>query len=164
MGKIGPPVANMNGLKNGSRVGSKHRLIIGKLPKEMQSVVQRACRYRRDIEAATMDSHAGIDIEASHTIDLATQCEMQAAIMRWVLRERLDKLTVSDIVQIAESMTKAKKTRNTAVKALKLRAGGRDALDDIYTIQIAEGPETAAQETEGANGQTDSVGPATRVG
>ncbi len=98
------PTGNLNALKNGSRL--THRLILGELPKPLERVKRRARQYRRDLEASCVEVHGEIGIVHAHHIDAAAGHETHGSICRWLLCNRMDKMTAADIVnQEAETAT-----------------------------------------------------------
>ena len=103
-----------------------HRLIIGELPKPMLRVKRAARSYRRDLEGACQDRHGEISIVHAHIIDAAVGNETHAAICRWLLNQKLNDMTPTDIITCSRNIAQAKETRNRAVRELDLGTGGED--------------------------------------
>jgi hypothetical protein len=119
-GKSGPARGNLNGLKNGSKLGLK-RLTVGELPKQLISVRREGRAYRRAIEAEVLRARGGeISATAAHHIDTASAATIHAGICRWLLRNKIGEMTTSDILACSREITKAKQARDAAIKALEL--------------------------------------------
>ena len=58
-----------------------------------------------------METKEEISATDAHLIDEATTAEVHAAICRWLLRTRIDKMTVGDIARCSEQVVKAKTAR-----------------------------------------------------
>jgi hypothetical protein len=118
-GRSGPPKGNLNGCKNG---GSLTRLTIGELPQTMRRQMQMARKYRRGLEALVMEAKREVNATDAHLIDEATGAEVHASVCRWLLRTRLDKMSVADVARCSEQIMKARAARNRAVERLGLDA------------------------------------------
>jgi hypothetical protein len=118
-GRSGPPPANINASKNGTRIS---RLTLGELPNTMRRQLQSARKYRRYLEQLTVDAHGEVNATQAHLIDEATAAEVHAAVCRWLLRTRLDTMKAADIARCSEQIMKAKTTRNRAIERLNLNA------------------------------------------
>lgn len=115
----GPPLANINASANGSRIS---RLTLGELPNKMRRQLQNARKYRRYLESLCVDAHGEVNATHAHLIDEAAAAEVHASICRWLLRQRLEKMSTSDITRCSEQIMKAKTVRNKAIERLKLNA------------------------------------------
>lgn len=120
-GRSGAPKKNINALRTGRNIQAS-RLVVGELPLSMIAVQRESRKYRRDLEACVLDAKGVIDVTDMHLIDTASAATMQAAICRWLLRNRMDKMSPADIRGCTGDVVKAKKDRDAAVKALKLDA------------------------------------------
>lgn len=130
VGQSGPPQANLNASKNGTRLT---RLTLGELPQTMRRQTQQARKYRRDLEALVVDVKGEVNATDAHLIDEATTAEVHASVCRWLLRTRLDKMTVADVARCSEQILKSKTIRNKAVERLGLeRDRMADAIDVLY--------------------------------
>lgn len=118
-GRSGPKPGNKNALKNGSRLDHK-RLVVGELPKKMIAVRREARAYRRDLEAEVLLVKGQIDTLDAHIIDAATGATMAAGVNRWLLRHKLDVMTVADIRACNKEIRDAKRDRVKIVKELGL--------------------------------------------
>lgn len=116
-GKSGPPLANINASKNGTRLT---RLTLGELPQTMRRQLQNARKYRRYLESCCLEAHSQVNDTQAHLIDEATTAEVHASVCRWLLRTRLETMKASDICRCSEQILKSKTTRNKAVERLKL--------------------------------------------
>lgn len=116
-GRSGPKKANLNSTRNGTGIS---RLTLGELPQTMRRQTQQARKYRRQLEAVTVDAKGSISTTDAHLIDEAAAAEVHASVCRWLLRTRLDKMTVSDVARCSEQIVKAKTIRNRAVERLGL--------------------------------------------
>src|SRR3972149_6646275 len=125
----------MNSAKNGTSIT---RLTIGLLPTTMRRQMQSARKYRRSLEALTVESKGQVNATDAHLIDEATAAEVHASVCRWLIRTRLDKMSVSDIARCSEQIVKAKTIRNKAVERLDLDRK-TDPWDSIYNVESEEG-------------------------
>jgi hypothetical protein len=117
--------APLNAVRNGSRIT---RLVLGELPLTMRRQTTAARKYRRSLEALVAEAKGEVDAAAAHLIDEAAAAEVHASVCRWLLRTRLDDMSVSDIFRCSEQILKSKSIRNRAVERLKLGAS-TDAWD-----------------------------------
>jgi hypothetical protein len=116
---MGAPKGNLNTAKNGS---SLTRLTLGELPQTMRRQMQMTRKYRRGLEALVMEAKGEVGTTDAHLIDEAAGAECHAAVCRWLLRTRLEKMTVADIARCSEQIMKARAVRNRAVERLGLDA------------------------------------------
>ena len=107
----------MNATRNGSKLT---RLTIGELPLTMRRQTQQARKYRRLLEALVIEAKGEVNAMDAHLIDEAAGAEVHASVCRWLLRTRLERMTVTDIARCSEQILKAKTTRNKAVERLGL--------------------------------------------
>lgn len=128
-GKSGPPKGNMNAARNGTGLT---RLTLGELPQTMRRQLQAARKYRRSLEALVVESKGEIKAIDAHLIDEAASAEIHASVCRWLLRTRLETMSVSDITKCSEQIMKAKNSRNRAIERLKLDVE-RNVWDALYT-------------------------------
>lgn len=98
------------------------RLTLGELPATMRRQTQQARKYRRGLEALVMGKKGQVDATDAHLIDEAASAEVHACVCRWLLRTRLEKMSVSDVARCSEQIVKAKRSRNAAVKQLGIDA------------------------------------------
>jgi hypothetical protein len=110
---------NMNGLKTGRKV---KRLTVGELPASMVAIKREGRAYRRELEAAVVGAKGEIGLTDSHLIDTAAAATIQAGVCRWLLRNRIETMSVSDIRGAMSDIVKAKERRDAAVRALQLDA------------------------------------------
>jgi hypothetical protein len=131
---------------------------VGELPKNLLRQKRYVCAYRRDLEAATMERHGEVSVWHAHLIDAACGAEVHAAVCLWLLRERFDKMTDSDRLACSRELTKAKETRNRAVKQLKLHVvpdvgsalyGAIDATNPLNDSEAAKSDKRASQAKQG---------------
>lgn len=120
-GRSGPKPGNKNALKNGSRLRMK-RLVVGELPTTMIAVKREGQQYRRDLEATVMECKGEINTTDAHHIDTASAATIQAGICRWLLRNKLETMSTSDIRGCTGDIVKAKERRDASVKSLALDA------------------------------------------
>jgi hypothetical protein len=118
-GKRGAPKGNKNALRNGSKLNA-HRLVVGELPMTMVMVKREACAYRRNLEAEVLSIKGSINATDAHLIDTAAAATIQAGVCRWLLRHKVEQMSVSDIRGCTADIVKAKERRDAAVKALQL--------------------------------------------
>lgn len=156
--KGGAPRGNLNAARNGGRM---YRMTVGELPKEMWRIKSTVRRYRRDLEQAVIERCGEVSVAMAHTIDLAVASEQHNMVCRWLLNQKLDGMSVSDIVTCSREMMRAKETRNRAVRELQLDVDREaDVIATLYSSEAAmeERLGLAADESdEGDNGQ-DSGG------
>lgn len=118
--KISLPMSDraLNNLRNGSRA---YRLALGELPKRLARVTRYCRQYRLGLEQAVAEANSGnVTITQAHNIDAACGHEQHLQIMRWLMRERIDKMSVGDIVKCSAAMAAARDSRNRAVERLGL--------------------------------------------
>lgn len=133
-GRSGPSKANLNASKNGT---SLTRLTLGELPTTMRRQTQTARKYRRSLEALVMEAKGLVNATDAHLIDEATGAEVHASVCRWLLRTRLDKMTVGDVSRCSEQIMKARAVRNRAVERLELN---RPPPDPWAVIDVSSSP------------------------
>lgn len=122
---------NANNLKNGSRMT---RLVLGNLPPNMWRISKEAREYRRMLEEAVMKEYGAISQEQHHIIDEAATAEQHAGVCRWLMRNRLETMSVGDISRCSEQIVKSKTARNKAVRLLKLAHDqGQDIIARLYS-------------------------------
>lgn len=107
----------MNSVKNGTTLS---RLTLGELPKTMRRQTQAARKYRRALEALVVEAKGEVNVTDAHLIDEAAAADVHASVCRWLLRTRLEKMSVSDVARCSEQILKSKTIRNKAVERLKL--------------------------------------------
>ena len=130
-GASGAPEGNLNRLSNGSRV---RRLTVGELPNEMIAVKREGRKYRRDLEALVLATKDEINATDAHLIDTATAATVQAGVCRWLMRNKIQTMSVSDIRGTQADIVKAKERRDAAVKALQLDKKPEPMTLDQYLI------------------------------
>ncbi len=134
--KRGPPKGSINAVKNGT---SLTRLTLGELPKTMRRQMQAARKYRRTLEVLVVNAKKEVNATDAHLIDEAASAEVHASVCRWLLRTRLEKMTVGDIARCSEQIVKAKAARNRAVERLHIDAPPLAP----WAIDVSSGEETA---------------------
>ena len=129
-GRSGPLQANLNATRNGVRIS---RLTLGELPKTMRRQTQQARAYRRGLESIVVEAKGEVNLADAHLIDEAAGAEVHASVCRWLLRTRLEKMSVSDVARCSEQILKAKSIRNRAVERLRLdRDTAEKAIEVLY--------------------------------
>jgi hypothetical protein len=126
------PIANLNSAKNGTRIT---RLTLGELPKTMRRQLQNARKYRRFLEGLVSDTHGEVNATQAHLVDEACSAEVHASVCRWLLRTRIDTMSVRDISRCSEQIVKAKTIRNKAVQQLKIDADPEPLTLQSYVIE-----------------------------
>src|SRR5262245_51458022 len=109
-GRSGPKVGNKNALRNGSRMDIK-RLTVGELPATMIAVKREGRQYRRDLETEVLHVKGEINHTDMHLIDTAAAATIQAGICRWLLRNKVNDMSISDIRGCTADIVKAKERR-----------------------------------------------------
>lgn len=132
---------NVGGLRNGSRI---ERLSLGSMPAKLERIQRSARQYRNALEAAVLARHGGIDLMAAHSISLAATAEMQAQVCLWLLRNKLETMSTSDVLSCTAAMTKARDRRNSAVAALKLPPPTAEEQRAALYSQLYDQPPAAA--------------------
>jgi hypothetical protein len=108
----------------------------------MRRQTQQARKYRRGLEALVVAAKGQVDAADAHLIDEAAAAEVHASVCRWLLRTRLDDMSVSDISRCSEQIVKAKALRNRAVERLGLNAQPDD-WGALYTLPMIPSTEPA---------------------
>jgi len=136
--KGGAPIGNTNGMTNGSRI---HRLSLGVLPAKLSRVTRYCQEYRRGLEAVVAENNDGnVTMSQAHFIDSACTHEQHGQICRWLLRQRMETMSTSDIRECSKQMATAKDQRNRAVERLGIdRDTAADAIEALYSIVPTEG-------------------------
>ena len=100
----------------------------------MISVKREGRKYRRLLEAEVLFAKVEINLLDSHLIDTAAAATIAAGISRWLLRNRMEKMSVSDIRGCSQDIIKAKTVRDSSVKQLKLDAKPLDPWIDAPVV------------------------------
>lgn len=139
---MGAPQGNKNHLKNGTRVVVS-RLVVGELPSEMIAVKREARAYRRSLEVevlscrnkATVEEvvaasrswkawesfvNERMNYEDKNYVAAATQQTLAIGINRWLLRNRFEQMSVSDIRACNKEMRDAAKERAKTIREMGL--------------------------------------------
>lgn len=133
----GAPKGSLNAIQSGQGL-RKRRLVLGKLPKRMVAVEREGQKYRLDLEALVLAAKGEITVTDAHLIDTATAATVQAGKCRWIERNCIEKMTVSDMRATAADIVKAKQQRDKAVAELKLDAPAKRAWEDPMVINQPE--------------------------
>jgi hypothetical protein len=128
---------------NGTHSGDIVRLPLGEMPATMRRQLQTARQYRRDLEQLTVDAKGCIDALDAHLINEAVTAECHAAVCRWLLRTKLDKMAALDIAKCSGEILRGRTVRNRAVERLGLDREAEDAIVALYSREVT---------TEQANG------------
>ena len=124
------PGKYLNNARNGTGIT---RLVLGELPLTMRRQCQNARKYRRNLESLIVDVKGTVNVTDAHLVDEAAAAEVHASICRWLLRTRLEKMSISDIARCSEQILRSKSIRNKAVERLGLsRDRYQDAIDPLY--------------------------------
>ena len=118
---MGAPKGNLNRLTTG-RHSRQLRIVLGELPKPMERVTRTIRKYRRHLETTVEDVHGEISDSHAHLIDEAATCEQTVGVSRWLLRTKLDSMTVPDVLACLREIRQAKGQRNRAVRLLEIDA------------------------------------------
>jgi hypothetical protein len=134
---MGAAKGNINAARTGTAL--LFRLTIGELPATMRRQTQNARKYRRSLEALVLDLKGSVGPLAAHLIDEAAAAEVHASVCRWLLRTRLEKMSVSDVARCSEQIYKAKTARNRAVERLGLDVKPRNPWElDADSTEVSE--------------------------
>ncbi len=110
-------VARPGRMTNGTHLT---RLTLGELPRTMLRQKRAACQYRRGLEKAVIEAKGEVSMVDAHLIDEASGAELHSSVCRWLLRTKLETMSVSDIARCSEQIMKARACRNRAVERLQL--------------------------------------------
>ena len=110
----------LSALRNGSKLKIA-RLTVGDLPKALHGCMRRGREYRNLLERACAEVHGGVDFTQAHAIDEASGWELHVAVLRWLLRNRLDKMSSADLIVCSKEMAKARRSRNEVVERMGLK-------------------------------------------
>jgi hypothetical protein len=136
-GRSGPAPGNMNALKSGSRLNHR-RLVVGELPGSMVAIKREARKYRRGLEAEVLAIKSEINLVDAHMIDTASAGTIAAGIARWLLRNRIDQMSVTDIRGCGQDIVKAKTKRDAAVRQLGLDIPPEPVSLSDYVIESSD--------------------------
>ena len=114
-----PKGYTLNRLRHGARLS---RLSLGNLPKPLRRVSSEARQYRRDLEEIVIAVKGEVSPIDAHHIDAACGFQLHAAIVRWLLLHRLDRMTTAEIIKSSEAMARARVQRNACLSLLSLDA------------------------------------------
>jgi len=132
------PKGNINAVKSGNRIQGIIRLTLGELPGTMRRQLSSARKYRRDLENAVVAVKGEVNLNDAHLIDLATNAETHASVCRWLMRERLDKMSTNDVLACSREILKAKEARNRAFAKLNLDADQENIINALYHIEATQ--------------------------
>ena len=134
-GKSGPKKGNLNSVRNGSKIT---RLTLGSLPRTMLRQTRQACKYRRELEGLVFQAKGEVNSTDAHLIDEAASAEIHSSVCRWLLREKLSTMSVSDILKCSSEMLKAKTIRNRAVERLQIDRDTMEAtrIESLYADAV----------------------------
>jgi hypothetical protein len=104
-------------LKNGTGIT---RLSLGELPLKMRQQLVAARKYRVALEQLTVEAKGQVNATDAHLIDEAAGAEIHASVCRWLLRTKIDTMSVSDIAKCSAEVMRARGARNRAVERLGL--------------------------------------------
>lgn len=136
-GRSGAPRGNLNNLTNGTGIDRK-RLVVGELPAELLSVRREGRAYRRVLEADVLRAKGEISTVDAHCIDTASAATIHAAICRFLLRKKIKSMTTNDVLATSREITRAKRDRDAAVRAIGLDRDTRnDAIEQLYAMPLA---------------------------
>ena len=116
-GRSGPSTGNLNAFRNGRRT-DRRRYVLGKLPKAMIAVERQAVGYRNGLRDTVLAQKGVLSKVDDRTINLAATAEMQAGILRWILRHRLEQMDARGIERNAKGQYEARCERDAAEKEL----------------------------------------------
>ena len=127
------PKGNLNAAKNGNQLKTaiRYGLTIGELPSSMVRIKQRTRQYRQFLENEVDAVHGGVSVTHAHVIDEVAGYEMHALICRWLLRNKPETMSASDIANCSKSIAQAKTARNKALTELKIDKSKVSAWDGI---------------------------------
>lgn len=129
------PKGNLNTAKHGGQIS---RLTLGSLPTSMARHVRKGCKYRRELEELVLHERGEVSLADAHIIDEAATAEIHAGVCRWLLRERLQQMSPSDIARCSEQIVKAKQARNKAFRDLGLDTDDTNTIRALYTDAAPE--------------------------
>ncbi len=84
----------------------------------MVAAKRESRRYRNELEREVLAVKREITLLDAHLIDTAAAATAMAGICRWLLRNRIDNMTVNDIRACNADIVKAKMARDKAVRVL----------------------------------------------
>ena len=98
------------------------------------------------MEAEVAKVHGEVSITDAHAINTATAATVHAGICRWLLREKIEKMTTADVLACSRELLRSKETRDRAVRLLDLDAGRTNILDALYS-EVDDPPDNATTPT-----------------
>jgi hypothetical protein len=122
---------------------------VGHLGKTFRRARDNATEYRRFLEAETMTAHGEIGVVRAHLIDAAAGFELHGGVCRWIIRNRLDKMSPLDVANVSAQLAKCRVERNRAVMALGLDTETDTAFDLLPALELAQ---AAVESPHGGNG------------
>jgi hypothetical protein len=133
---------------------------LGTLPKKLVRHTRNAYKYRRGLEEAVIEVKGEVSLTDAHLIAEAVAAELHAAICRWLLRDRLSKMSTADVTTCSREILKANTARNKAFKQLGLERKLEDDLDLLYCENTADKPATRGYTTrdKGNKGKAPAPG------
>lgn len=146
------PVKNTaQALRRMTHGASISRLVIGQLPDCMKRQLSTARKYRRDLEQVVLAAKGEVTLTDAHWVDECIAAENHCAIMRWLLRTRLDKMSAEAIISCSREILKAKTARNKAFAELKLDKSEQDMLATLYLTPDEPEPTDVGDEPSDAD-------------
>ena len=129
-------MAFQNGVNQALRRASNgtqfRRLTIGEFPPNLANQMRVARKYRRDLEAAVLEVKPKLDWKDAHLIDECVSAEIHAAVCRVLLRTKIEKMSVTDVLLCSKEILKAKSIRNAAFEKLGLDKMEANTIDALY--------------------------------
>ena len=121
----GAPKGNLNSLKHGGR-SQCMRLVIGNTHKKLNRQKANALAYRRGLERLVEDAKGEINTLDAHLINECCVSEFHASLCRYALANKLETMSVAELLKCGEGVMRAATTRNKAIERLDLDAPPQD--------------------------------------
>jgi hypothetical protein len=134
-GRSGPATGNENAMRHGLKAG--------KLPSDAKYIEVRLNIFRRNLEAAVMDSKGEVSIPDAASIQTAMRWERHAALAQRWLTKSYDELKPQERLSFSREIAKASTERDKALRELGLgKTQTQDLWSDIDVI-ISKGEDNA---------------------
>ena len=102
-------------------------------------------RFTAEEQAVAEAYDDSVTLEQAHLVDAACGHEQHVQVCRWLLRERIGKMSTADVRECSRQMAAARDSRNRAVMQLKLdRDKLHDAIDALYSRPTDNGGDDEA--------------------
>jgi hypothetical protein len=114
------PDTRTRGAQKGNSNATRHGLRAGQLPREAKYIEHRMNDFRRQLEAAVIDSKGQVTLQDAAFVQTAMRWERHAALAQRWLTKAHDTLTPEQCLHFSREIARASAERDKAIAALSL--------------------------------------------